>query len=161
MCNTWRNVFLQSMKNNTLSVKKLMKNLILRTLRQLYAVSEIIILIRWVTPPQKVENLQFEFFFSFEILQFFKFFNFSKIFTVSFVFLHWLYTYMSLCPLQHSLIAISSSCFFSAKWMWSDPSPSMLYSTQSIHKFFMCVLFETRSKSSLCPCQLKNLRTKL
>ena len=50
---------------------------------------------------------------------------------------------------------------FSAKWMWSDPSPSMLYSTQSIHKFFMCVLFETRSKSSLCPCQLKNLRTEL
>ena len=45
--------------------------------------------------------------------------------------------------------------------MWSDPSPSMLYSTQSIHKFFMCVLFETRSKSSLCPCQLKNLWTEL
>ena len=44
----------------------------------------------------------------------------------------------------------------SAKWMWSDPSPSMLNSTQSIYKFFMCVLFETRSKSSLCPCQLKN-----
>ena len=37
----------------------------------------------------------------------------------------------------------------------------MLYSTQSIHKFFMCVLFETRSKSSLCPSQLKNLRTEL
>ncbi len=47
------------------------------------------------------------------------------------------------------------------KWMWSDPSPSMLYSTQSIHKFLMCVLFETRSKSSLCLCQLKNLRTEL
>ena len=66
------------MKNNTLSVKKLMKNLILRALRQLYAVSEIIILIQWVTPPPKVENLQFEFFLSFEILQFFKFFNFAK-----------------------------------------------------------------------------------
>ena len=83
-----------------------MKNLILRTLRQLYAVSEIIILIRWVTPPPKVENLQFEFFLSFEI-------------------------------------------------------PQLFFSTQSIHKFFMCVLFETRSKSSLCPCQLKNLRTEL
>ena len=61
MCNTWRKVFLQSMKNNTLSVKKLMKNLILRTLRQLYAVSEIIILIRWDTPPQKLKifNLSF------------------------------------------------------------------------------------------------------
>ena len=31
----------------------------------------------------------------------------------------------------------------------------MLYSTQSVHKFFMCVLFETHSKSSLCPCQLE------
>src|SRR3990170_3425993 len=49
------------MKNNTLSVKKLTKNLILRTLRKLYAVSEIIILIRWVTPPQKLKifNLSF------------------------------------------------------------------------------------------------------
>ena len=37
----------------------------------------------------------------------------------------------------------------------------MLNSSQSVHKFFMCVLFETRSKSSLCPCQLKNLRTEL
>ena len=37
----------------------------------------------------------------------------------------------------------------------------MLNSTQSVHKFFMCVLFETRSKSSLCPCQLKKLRTEL
>ena len=67
MCNTQSNIFLQSMKTNPLSVKKLMKNLILRTLRQLYAVSEIIILIRWVTPPTKVENLQFEFFFIFKI----------------------------------------------------------------------------------------------
>src|SRR4051812_34806144 len=49
------------MKNNILSVKKSMKNLILRTLRQLYAVSEIIILTRWVAPPQrlKIFNLSF------------------------------------------------------------------------------------------------------
>ena len=113
MCNTWRNVFLQSMKNNTLSVKKLMKNLILITLRQLYAVSEIIILIRWVTPPQKVENLQFEFFLSFEIPQLFIFFKFalSSLFP-SFFFIGYIYIYMSLCPLQHSLMANSSSCIF-------------------------------------------------
>src|SRR4051812_39333700 len=37
----------------------------------------------------------------------------------------------------------------------------MLNSTHSIQKIFMCILFETRSKSSLCPCQLKNLKTKL
>ena len=77
MRNTRINVFLQSMKTNPLSVKKLMKKLILRALRQLYAVSEISFLIRWVTPATKVENLQFEFFFVCEIPRFFKFFNFA------------------------------------------------------------------------------------
>ena len=157
MCNTWRNVFLQSMKNNTLSVKKSMKNLILRTLRQLYAVSEIIIFIRWVTPPPKVENLH--------IWAFPQFWNSSVvhvlqlciIFTFSVVFLHWLYIWVYVLYSIHLWLILQVG--FSAKWMWSDPSPSMLYSTQSIHKFFMCVLFETHSKSSLCPCQLKNLRT--
>ena len=158
MCNTWRNVFLQSMKNNTLSVKKLMKNLILRTLRQLYAVSEIIILIRWVTPPQKVENLQFELFLSFEILQFFKFFNFAKssLFP-SFLFIGYIYIYEFM-----SSTAFTYRYFFKLLFLLSECDrtlPSLLYSTQSIHKFFMCALFVTRSKSLLCPCQLKKLRT--
>ena len=148
MCNTWRNVFLQSMKNNTLSVKKLMKNLILRTLRQLYAVSEIIILIRWVTPPPKVEIPQI-----IHILQL------CIVFTGSVVFLHWIYIWVYVLYIIQLLLILQ--VVFSAKWMWSGPSPSMLNSTQSVHKFFMCVLFETRSKSSLCPCQLKNLRTEL
>ena len=120
MHNTQCNVFLQSMKTNPLSVKKLMKKLILRALRQLYAVSEIRFLIWWVTPPTKVENLQFEFSSVFEIPQLFKFFNFALSSLFLSFFLHWLYIYiyiyiyiyMSLCPLQHSLIAISSSCFF-------------------------------------------------
>ena len=105
----------------------------------------------------KVENLQFEFFLSFEIPQLFIFFNFAKssLFP-SFFFIG--YIYISLCPLQHSLIANSSSWFFCYVNV-IGPFPSMLYSTQTIHKFFMCILFETRSKSSLCPCQLKNLRT--
>ena len=103
------------MKNNTLSVKKLMKNLILRTLRQLYAVSEIIILIQWVTPPQKVENLQFEFFLSFEILQFFKFFNFSKssLFPL-FFFIGYIYEFMSSTAFTYSyffkLLFLLSEC---------------------------------------------------
>jgi hypothetical protein len=68
MHNTRSNVFLQSMKTNPLSVKKLMKNLILRTLRQLYTVSEIIIvLIRWVTPPPTCDLHEFEFSSSFAI----------------------------------------------------------------------------------------------
>ena len=154
MCNTWRNVFLQSMKNNTLSVKKLMKNLILRTLRQLYAVSEIIILIRWVTPPPKVENLQFEVFLS-EIPQLFIFFNFalSSLFP-SFFFIGYVYIWVYVLYSIHLWLILQVG--FSAKWMWSDPSPSMLYSTQSIHKFFMRVIFETRSKSSLCPVSWRN-----
>ena len=82
------------MNNNTLSLKKLMKNLILRSLRQLYAVSEISFHIRWVTPPPKVKNLQFEFFFSFEIPQLFIFFNFAKssLFP-SFFFIGYIYIY--------------------------------------------------------------------
>ena len=158
MCYTWRNVFLQSMKNNTLSVKKLMKNLILRTLRQLYAVSEIIILIRWVTPPQKLKifNLSFS-----SVLKFFSFSNSSTLQNLH-CFCHFsslaIYIYIWVYVLYNIHLWLILQVGFSAKWMWSDPSPSMLYSTQSIHKFFMCVLFETRSKSSLC--QLKKLRTK-
>ena len=102
MCNTRSNIFLQSMKTNPLSVKKLMKNLILSTLRQLYAVSEIIILIWWVTPPTKVENLQFDF------LRFLQIFNFLSL---SVVVLHWL----------HLLLILQVA--FTAKWMWSDPFP--------------------------------------
>ena len=150
MCNTRRNVFLQSMKTNTLSVKKLTKNLILRTLRQLYAVSEIIILIRWVTPPTKVENLQFEFFLIFEIPQLFNFFNFALSSLIpSFFFIGYIYIWVYVLYNIHLLLILHVA--FSAKWMWSFPSPSMLNSTQSIHKLFMCILFETRSKSSLCP----------
>ena len=111
MCNTWRNVFLQSMKNNTLSVKKLTKNLILGTLRQLYAVSEKhhSYTVGHATTKSWISSVV-------HILQL------CIVFTFSVVFLHWLYIYMSLCPLHHSVIAISSS-WFSAKWMWSDPSP--------------------------------------
>ena len=107
MCNTWRNIFLQSM-NNTLSVNKLMKNLILRTLRQFDAVSEIIILIRWVTPPQKLKIFN---------LSFFQFWNSSvvhilqlcTVFTVSVVFLHWLYTHTHTQP---NLFTNSSCAFY-------------------------------------------------
>ena len=160
MCNTRSNVLLQSMKTNTLSVKKLTKNLILRALRQFYTASEIIILIRWVTPPTKVENLQFELFFSFEIPQLLNFFNFpiSSLFP-SLFFIEYILLEFSVLYSIHLLLILQVDFF--GKWMWPDPSPSMLNSTQSVRKFFMCVLFETRSKSSLCPCQLKNLWTKL
>ena len=81
------------MKNNTLSVKKLMKNLILRTLRQLYAVSEIIILIRWVTPPQKLKifNLSFSSVLKFLSCSYSSTFQNLHCFLL---FLHWLYIYI-------------------------------------------------------------------
>src|SRR3954470_13808868 len=107
--------FLQSMKNNTLSVKKLMKNLILRTLQQLYAVSEIIILIWWVTPPQKLKifNLSFS-----SVLKFLSCSNSStcKIFTYAVIFLHWLYIdeFMSSTAFTYSyffkLVFLLSEC---------------------------------------------------
>src|SRR3954462_8696597 len=97
------------MKNNTPSVKKLMKNLILRTLRQLYAVPEIIILTRWVAPPQKVENLQFEFFLIFEIPHLFKFFNFTNssllpsFFLIDYIYIYiYIYEFMSSTAFTYS-----------------------------------------------------------
>ena len=109
MRNTRSNVFLQSMKTNTLSVKKLTKNLILRALRQLYAASEIIILIRWVTPPTKVENLQFEFFFIFEIPQLFNFFNFAmSSLSPLFFFIGYIYEFMSSTTFTY--------CYFFKLW---------------------------------------------
>ena len=99
------------MKNNTLSVKKLMKNLILRTLRQLYAVSEIIILIRWVTPPQKLKIFNLSFF---SVLKFLSC-SYSSTLQNLHCFRRFslaIQIYMSLCPLQHSLMANSSSCIF-------------------------------------------------
>ena len=103
MCNTWRNVFLQSMKNNTLSVKKLMKKLILRLLRQLYVVSEIIILIRWVTPPPKLKI------FIFDIPQFLKFFSFSNSSTLQN--LHWFLRFSSLVIYINIYAFMSSTAF--------------------------------------------------
>ena len=62
MCNTRWIDFLQSMKNITLSVRNSTKKLILRALRQLYAVSVINILIWWVTPPPNLKFLKLNFF---------------------------------------------------------------------------------------------------
>ena len=50
-----------------------------------------------------------------------------------------IYMYMSLCPLQHSLIAISSS-WFSAKWMWSDPSP-LCYTQPNLFTNSSCAFY--------------------
>ena len=108
---------------------------------------------------QKLKNLKFEFFFSFWNSSVVQILQLCKVFTLSDCVLHWLYIYLSFQVLYSIHLLLILQVDFSAKWVWSDPSPSMLNSIQSVHKFFMCVLFETRSKSSLCPCQLKKLWT--
>ena len=127
MCNTRSNVFLQSMKTNPLSVKKLTKNLILRALRQLYAVSEIIILIRWVTPPPKVE-----------IPQLFKFFNFalSSLFP-SFFFIGYIYGFMS-------STAFTYGYFFKLRFLLSECDrtlPPLCYTQPNLFTNSSCAFY--------------------
>ena len=150
------------MKTYILSVNTLMWNLTSERHDNCAPCLGLILPIRWVTPPPNVLLWSV----SLMALPCYVFtFGLASISTCLHDYLHYV-DYIDIyilvfCPLQHSLIAMSSCWIFWTKWMWSDPNLSMLYSTQSIHKFFMCVLFETRSKSSLCPCQLKNLRTEL
>ena len=160
MCNTRSKVYLQSMKTYILSVNTLTWNLTSERHDNCAPCLGLILPIRWVTPPPNV------LFWSVSLMALpCNVFTFGLASNSTYFhdYLHYVdYIYILVfCPLQHSLIAMSSCWIFWTKWMWSDPSPSMLYSTQSIHKFFMCVLFETRSKSSPCPCQLKKLRTEL
>ena len=51
MCNTWSNVYLQSMKTYTLSVNTLMQNLTLERHDNCAPCLGLILPIRWVTPP--------------------------------------------------------------------------------------------------------------
>ena len=60
------------------------------------------------------------------------------------------------CPLQHSLIAISSCWIFWTKWMWSDPNLSMLPTSNSVYpnhmhsvetvECLLCVLVSRRQR---------------
>ena len=124
------------MKNNTLSVKKLTKNLILRALRQLYAVSEIIILIRWITPPTKVENLLFEFC---NFFRFFQILQLCKIFTVSVDFLHWLYVYEFM-----SYTAFTYGYFFKLHFLLSECDrtlPPLCYTQPNLFTNSSCAFY--------------------
>ena len=59
----------------------------------------------------------------------------QHVFMIIFTMLIWLSSdiyILVFCPLQHSLIAMSSSWIFWTKWMWSDPNLSMLSISNSI-----------------------------
>ena len=67
---------------------------------------------------------------------------------------------LAFCPLQHSLIAMSSCWIFWTKWMWSDPKLLYafylkLYLSKSYAFYWNCRM------SSLRPCQQKIQRQPL
>ena len=133
MCNTQSNVYLQSMKIYTLSVNTLTWNLISERHDNCAPCMGLILPIRWVTPPPNV------LFWSVSLMALpcnvFTF-DLASISICLHDYLHYvdyIYIYMLvLCPLQHSLIAMSSCWIFWTKWMWSDPNLSMLSISNSI-----------------------------
>ena len=155
MCNTQSNVYIQSMKIYTMSVNTLTRNLTSERHDNCAPCLGLILPIRWVTPPPNflvlkcfthgviVENLRIWFVF-----------NFQHIFMIIFTMLIIDIYILVFCPLQHSLIAMSSCWIFWTKWMWSDPNLSMLSISNSIspnhmHSFetvkcLLCVLVSRR-----------------
>ena len=133
MCNTRSKVYLQSMKTYILSVNTLMWNLTSERHDNCAPCLGLILPIRWVTPPPNV------LFWSVSLMALpcnvFTF-GLASNSTCLHDYLHYvdyIYIYtLVFCPLQHSLIAMSSCWIFWTKWMWSDPNLSMLSISNSI-----------------------------
>ena len=133
MCNTQSNVYLQSMKIYTLSVNTLTWNLTSERHDNCAPCLGLILPIRWVTPPPNV------LFWSVSLMALpCNIFTFGLASNSTFLhdYLHYVdyidVYILAFCPLQHSLIAMSSSWNFWTKWMWSDPNLSMLSISNSI-----------------------------
>ena len=134
MCNTRSKVYLQSMKTYILSVNTLMWNLTSERHDNCASCLGLILPIRWLTPPPNVP------FWSVSLVALpcnvftFGWLRTQHIFMIIFTMLTIdIYIYMLVfCPLQHSLIAMSSCWIFWTKWMWSDPNLSMLSISNSI-----------------------------
>ena len=153
MCNTRSNVYLQSMKTYTLSVNTLMRNLTSERHDNCASCLGLILPIRWVTPPP---NFCLEYFLlalHLQSLRILFVFNVNMASCLSSMY------WFGFCPLQHSLIAMSSSWIFWTKWMWSDPNlsmlPSQIYLSKSYAFYWNCRM------SSLRPCQQKTQRQTL
>ena len=133
MCNTRSKVYLQSMKTYILSVNTLMWNLTSERHDNCAPCLGLILPIRWVTPPPNV------LFWSVSLMALpcnvFTF-GLASISTCLHDYLHYVdcidIYILVFCPLQHSLIAMSSCWIFWTKWMWSDPNLSMLSISNSI-----------------------------
>ena len=154
MCNTRSKVYLQSMKTYILSVNTLMWNLTPEHHDNCAPCLGLILPIRWVTPPPNVLFWTVSLMaLHFPCLHIWFGFNLNMSSWLSS--LCWIYIYILVfCPLQHSLIAMSSCWIFWTKWMWLDPNLSMLSISNSIspsHMHFietveclLCVLVSRR-----------------
>ena len=135
MCNTRSKVYLQSMKTYILSVNTLMWNFTSERHDNCAPCLGLILPIQWVTPPP---NSSFEVFYLWCYICCVFTFGLSSILTCLNDYLHYvdlivfLIYILVFCPLQHSLIAMSSCWIFWTKWMWSDANLSMLSISNSI-----------------------------
>ena len=135
------------MKTNTLSVKKLTKNLILRALRQLYAVSEIIILIRWVTPPPKVEIPQLFIFFNFALSSLFPSFSSLAIYIYEFM-SSTSFTYGYFFKLHFLLSECDRTLTSLCSLSQNSISPSHMHSIETV-ECLLCVLVSRRHRDNI------------
>ena len=114
MCNTWSKVYLQSMNTYILSVNTLMWNLTLERHDNCAPCLGLIFPIRWVTPPPHfLENSHLASWMHYLHIWFV--FNIGLSSRFIFAMLSWsslLYINV-FCPLQHSLIPMSSNLLFS------------------------------------------------
>ena len=136
MCNTQSKVYLQSMKTYILTVNTLTWNLTSERHDNRAPCLGLILPIRWVTPPPNILFWSVSLMaLLLNIFAYWFVFNFQLIFMIYFTMLSWLLSHIYIlvfCPLQHSLIAMSSVWIFWTKWMWSDPNLSMLTISNSI-----------------------------
>ena len=132
MCNTRSKVYLQSMKTYILSVNTLTWNLTSERHDNCAPCLGLILPIRWVTPPPN-SSVWSVLPMALRLVCLHIWFGFNVNLSLWLSSLCWLYIYILVfCPLQHSLIAMSSCWIFWTKWMWSDPNLSMLSISNSI-----------------------------
>ena len=135
MCNTRSKVCLQSMRTYILSVNTLTWNLTSEHHDNCVSCLGLILPIRWVTPPPNFCLECFQLALHLQSLRILFVFNVNMASCLSS--LYW----FGFCPLQHSLIAMSSRWIFWTKWMWSEPNLSMLL-PQILSIQIICILLK-------------------
>ena len=156
MCNTRSKVYLQSMKTYILSVNTLTWNLTSERHDNCAPCLGLILPIRWVTPPPNFLVWSVSLMaLLLQCLRIWFVFNFQLIFMIYFTMSIWLHSHIYIlvfCPLQHSLIAMSSFLnLYWSKWMWSDPNLFCASTSNSICPNHMHSI-ETYQLSSPSPC---------